>query len=134
MAYMLDTNICIAIMKGHTGLRSKLHMIRPDEISISSIVQAELCYGVWKSVHRAHNEQALADFLAICRVLAWPGDAADTYGEIRSTLEMQGRIIGANDLLIAAHAKYLDVVLVTNNVREFKRIPALDVENWISPS
>ncbi|MBS3779293.1 MAG: type II toxin-antitoxin system VapC family toxin [Desulfovermiculus sp.] len=133
MAYMLDTNICIAIMKGHPGVRSKLHLIGPDEICISSIVQAELCYGVWKSVHRTHNAQALADFLFMCLILDWPSEAANTYGEIRSTLEIQGHIIGANDLLIAAHARYLNAVLVTNNVREFGRIPVLDVENWIDP-
>lgn len=134
MTYMLDTNICIAIMKGHSGVRSKLQMINPDEVSISSIVKAELCYGVWKSVHQTQNEQALADFLAMCRVLDWPKDAADTYGQIRSSLEAQGCIIGANDLLIAAHARYVDRVLVTNNVREFQRIPALAIENWLESS
>lgn len=133
MPYMLDTNICIAIMKGHSGVQSNLHMVSPDDIFVSSIVKAELCYGVSKSVHRAHNEQALADFLAVCRVLDWPSAAADIYGEIRAVLERQGHIIGANDLLIAAHANYLDVVLVTNNVREFERIPALAVENWFDP-
>ncbi len=134
MTFMLDTNICIAIMKGQSKVQSKLHMTSPDDIHISSIVKAELCYGVSKSVHRAHNEQALADFLAVCHVLDWPGEAADTYGEIRVALEKQGRIIGANDLLIAAHAKYINGVLVTNNTREFARIPALTVENWIDPS
>lgn len=131
MAFMLDTNICIAIMKGQSEVQSKLHMISPDDIYISSIVKAELCYGISKSVHRAHNEQALADFWAVCYVLDWPCEAADIYGEIRVALEKQGRIIGANDLLIAAHAKYLNSVLVTNNTREFARIPALTVENWI---
>lgn len=131
MSYMLDTNICIAIMKGQSHVQSKLQTISPDNIYISSIVKAELCYGIYKSVHRAHNEQALADFLAVCHVLDWPSDAADTYGEIRAALEKQGRIIGANDLLIAAHAKYMNVVLVTNNTREFERIPALAVDNWI---
>ena len=133
MAYMLDTNICIAIMKGQPRVQSKLQMISPDDIHLSSIVKAELCYGVCKSVHRAHNEHALADFLAVCHVLDWPSEAADTYGEIRTALEKQGRIIGANDLLIAAHAKYMDVVLVTNNTRELERIPALVLENWMAP-
>ncbi len=131
MNYMLDTNVCIAIMKGHSGVRSKLGMIGPNEVYISSIVQAELCYGIWKSLYRVQNEQALTDFLAMCRVLDWPSQAANIYGQIRAELEQQGQIIGANDLLIAVHAKYLDVVLVTNNVSEFERIHDLKVENWI---
>jgi len=131
MNYMLDTNVCIAVMKGHPGVRSKLRTRRPNEISISSIVQAELYYGIWKSLHRTQNEEALTDFLAICSVLDWPSEASNTYGQIRAELEAQGRIIGANDLLIAAHAKYLNVILVTNNVREFERIPDLTVENWM---
>jgi len=128
--YMLDTNICIAIMKGHPAIRSKISRIDPPKICTSGIVLAELSYGVWKSQQRERNKLALADFCSICNIWDWPVQAADTYGEIRTFLEQQGRIIGANDLLIAAHAKYLNVILITNNTREFKRIPDLKIEDW----
>ncbi len=130
--YMLDTNICIAIMKGHPGIRSKISSIDPVEVCTSGIVLAELSCGVWKSLQRKRNEQALVDFCSICNIWDWPAQAADTYGEIRAFLEQQGRIIGANDLLIAAHAKYLKAVLITNNTREFERIPHLKIEDWTS--
>jgi tRNA(fMet)-specific endonuclease VapC len=128
--YMLDTNICIAVMKGRPSVRSKISRTDPAEIFISSIVLAELSYGVCKSTQKKLNKEALADFCSICSVWDWPAEAADTYGEIRAFLEQQGRIIGANDLLIAAHAKYLNAVLITNNTREFKRIPGLKIEDW----
>ena len=130
--YMLDTNICIAIMKGHPDIRSKISSIDPVKIGTSGIVLAELSYGVWKSLQRERNKQALADFCSICNIWDWPARAADTYGEIRTFLEQQGRIIGANDLLIAAHTKYLKAVLITNNTREFERIPHLQIEDWTS--
>jgi tRNA(fMet)-specific endonuclease VapC len=128
--YMLDTNICIAVMKGRPAVQSKISNIDPAEIGISSIVLAELAYGVWKSSQKERNAQALTDFCSICSVWDWPAAAADTYGEIRGFLEQQGRIIGANDLLIAAHTKYLNAVLITNNTREFNRIPGLPIEDW----
>ncbi|WP_208596307.1 type II toxin-antitoxin system tRNA(fMet)-specific endonuclease VapC [Desulfovermiculus halophilus] len=127
---MLDTNICIAVMKGRPAVQSKISNIDPAEIGISSIVLAELAYGVWKSSQKERNTQALTDFCSICSVWDWPAAAADTYGEIRGLLEQQGRIIGANDLLIAAHTKYLNAVLITNNTREFNRIPGLPIEDW----
>lgn len=132
MDYMLDTNVCIAIMKGHSGLWSRLSEVSPDDIGISSIVLAVLSYGVSKSAHRTQNQLALADFCSVCRLLDWPYAAADTYGEIRTFLEKRGCIIGANDLLIASHVKYLNATLVTNNLREFTRVPGLAVEDWIS--
>src|SRR6056297_715402 len=95
--YMLDTNICIAIMKGHTAIRSKISRIDPPKICTSGIVLAELSYGVWKSQQRERNKLALADFCSICNIWDWPVQAADTYGEIRTFLEQQGRIIGPND-------------------------------------
>ncbi|MCF8112025.1 MAG: type II toxin-antitoxin system VapC family toxin [Desulfobacteraceae bacterium] len=130
--YMLDTNICIAVMKGDSPVRSKISRIDPVKIGISGIVLAELSYGVWKSKQHERNKQALADFCSICSVLDWPAQAADIYGEIRAFLEQQGRTIGANDLLIAAHAKYLDAALITNNTREFDRVPGLKTEDWTS--
>lgn len=132
MLYMLDTNICIYIMKHHPPkVRAKLHTISPRDILISGIVLAELWHGVKKSAQKERNEASLSEFLEFCEIQNWPSEAAPLYGEIRVTLEQKGRIIGANDLLIAAHALYMDATLVTNNTEEFKRIPRLSVENWV---
>ncbi|MDZ7761327.1 MAG: type II toxin-antitoxin system VapC family toxin [Desulfovermiculus sp.] len=131
-AYMLDTNMCIAVMKGLPSVRSRIISINPAQTSISGIVLAELSYGVWKSKQCKRNQKALSDFCAMCRVWDWPAQAAETYGQIRTDLAQQGRIIGANDLLIAAHAKFINAILVTNNTREFQRIPGLHIEDWTS--
>ncbi|MFO7717477.1 MAG: type II toxin-antitoxin system tRNA(fMet)-specific endonuclease VapC [Thermodesulfobacteriota bacterium] len=130
--YMLDTNICIAVMKKQPGVRERIETIDPAFVGISSIVLAELTYGVCKSAQYTRNAQALEDFCSMCHVWDWPAGAADTYGIIRTSLEQQGRTIGANDLLIAAHAKYLHATLVTNNTREFERISELHLQDWTS--
>lgn len=131
MRYMLDTNICIYIMKRHPPeVRRHLSGVPIGEVVLSSIVLAELWHGVRKSRRKEHNTAALTDFLAFCEVYDWPCEAAPIYGDIRSALEHQGRIIGGNDLLIAAHALYLGAMLVTNNGRELERVPGLVVENW----
>jgi len=132
MSSMLDTNICIAIMKGNPRARTKLSQLSPDMVCISSIVLAELSYGVQKGLHQEQNKQALADFLTICPVLDWPGEAAEAYGQIRANLESQGRTIGANDLLIAAHAVHWNTVLVTHNINEFSKVPGLIIEDWLT--
>jgi tRNA(fMet)-specific endonuclease VapC len=134
MRYMLDTNICIAVMKGDAVTRKKLRTIPVQNVGISGIVFAELAYGVKKSERKEQNAKALSDFIGLCQVWDWPFQAADVYGEIRAHLEGSGMIIGANDLLIAAHARFLGAVLVTKNVREFKRVPGLVFENWVSSS
>lgn len=133
MQYMLDTNICIAIIKRHTKeIHKRLSKISAGQVGISSIVLAELWYGVSLSKKQAQNERALKDFLKYAVVLDWPENAASHYGRIRAMLKEKGLMIGANDLLIAAHAVALDSVLVTDNLREFTRIPGLRVENWIT--
>lgn len=129
--YMLDTNICIYIMKRHPPeIYERLSAIAIDDVAISSIVLAELRYGIGKSYRKAENQRALNDFLVFCNVRDWPSTAAAKYGEIRVLLEQQGRNIGGNDLLIAAHALDGKATLVTNNDREFGRVPDLSVENW----
>lgn len=130
--YLLDTNICIYTMKYHPPqVRERLLAISPDDIAMSAIVLAELRHGIAKSQQRERNEKALADFLQFCQVLDWPEAASTPYADIRAMLEKQGTIIGANDLLIAAHALHLNAVLVTNNMKEFERIPHLQLENWV---
>ena len=130
--YMLDTNICIRVIKDrHETLCNRLSNVSVGEVGISSIVAAELWYGVASSQKKKQNEAALRDFLEYVEVMAWPSEAGPVYGRIRAELKKRGSPIGAMDLLIAAHAVCLDVVLVTDNVREFKRIPDLKIENWM---
>lgn len=130
---LLDTNICIYIIKRKPEevLRHFQHY-HPGDIAISSITLAELQYGVAKSQAPQRNAEALSEFLIPIEVLPFGESATQAYGTIRALLEQKGTIIGAMDLLIAAHATALDAVLVTNNVKEFERVPELKIENWVS--
>ena len=131
MRYMLDTNI-IAYAKNHRPeqVLKRLMQHRPEEVCISSITLAELEYGVYNSERPEQNQLALMTFLARIEVLPFDAEAAREYGFIRADLKRKGTPIGANDLLIAAHAKSLGLVLVTNNTREFERVAGLRLENW----
>ena len=131
MTYMLDTNICIYAMKNKPEKvlrRFKEEM--NNGLCISSITLAELEYGIQHSSRPAQNEQALLRFLVPLTVLPFDTSAASVYGEIRTALQNNGTPIGPMDMLIAAHAKAEGLTLVTNNVREFQRVPGLEVENW----
>lgn len=131
--YMLDTNTCIHLIKHHpASLRKKLSAVQVGEVAVSSIVSAELWYGVAFSQKKEENEAALKDFLQYVEVLDWPQETAPLYGRIRAELRKKGILIGAMDLLIAIHALFLEKVLVTNNQKEFNRIPGLRVENWVA--
>jgi tRNA(fMet)-specific endonuclease VapC len=131
---MLDTDACIALIKNRPdGMRRQLSRLFPEEVGVSAIVAAELWFGVQHSQKKKQNEAALKDFLSYATLLAWPWEACGLYGKIRSTLQKSGTPIGAMDLLIAAHALFLDAVLVTNNTREYKRVPDLKLENWQDP-
>jgi len=133
MKYLLDTNICIYIMN-----RRSLDVIRRfkqfdvGDLGVSAITVSELYYGAQKSKHPEKNLQRLFQFLMPLEVLSYDEAAADAYGRIRAALEQRGEIIGPLDMLIAAHALSQDLVLVTNNIKEFQRVPGLRVENWIS--
>jgi tRNA(fMet)-specific endonuclease VapC len=130
--YLLDTNTCIAIIKHQPeAIQSRLTHLPVDEVGVSSIVVAELWYGVALSKKKKQNEMALKDFLDYVAVLNWPLDACRIYGGVRANLKKKGTPIGAMDLLIAAHALLLNAVLVTANQREFQRIPGLKIENWL---
>ncbi|TLY18701.1 MAG: type II toxin-antitoxin system VapC family toxin [Nitrospirae bacterium] len=132
MKLMLDTDICIYLIKQHPPSVLERFLSHPvGDIGISSITVAELDYGVSKSRHATKNRTALAQFLSPLAVAAFDRDAAAAYGRVRATLEQKGTPIGAMDLLIAAHALSIGVRLVTNNAREFRRVPALRVENWV---
>ncbi|WP_019572116.1 type II toxin-antitoxin system VapC family toxin [Thioalkalivibrio sp. ALMg3] len=133
MRYMLDTNICIYIMKRRPPeVHERLRHVPVGEVGLSAVVLAELRYGVCRSNQKERSEAALERFLAFTQVCDWPEEAADHYGDIRAELEHAGAPIGANDLLIAAHARATETVLVTNNGREFERVPGLQVQNWVS--
>jgi tRNA(fMet)-specific endonuclease VapC len=129
---MLDTNICIyAMRKRPAALQRRLESFDPSEVAISCVVLAELWSGVMKSQLRLRSEAALLAFLTRVTVLDWPTGAARIYGSIRAHLEHRGTPIGAEDMLIAAHALHEDLPLVTNNRAEFSRVPGLKVESWI---
>ena len=129
--YMLDTDACIALIKNRPEtMRSRLTRLSPEEVGISSIVAAELWFGVEHSQKKKQNEAALKDFLDYATLLDWPCEASPLYGKIRVGLQKQGTPIGAMDLLIASHTIFLDAVLVTNNTREFERVPDLKIENF----
>lgn len=131
MRYLLDTDICIYIMKSQPpSVRTRLRKIPVGNVAVSAIVLAELQYGISKSSRREHNAAALQDFLEYCPVEDWPQAAAGVYGDIRMALERSGSPIGGNDLLIAAHAIHVKATLVTHNSREFKRVPGLKTEDW----
>ena len=131
MTYMLDTNICIYVMKKKP--ENVLRRFREEMdggICISSITLAELEYGMKHSSDPVKNEQALLRFLAPLSVLPFGAAATSEYGEIRAYLQSRGTPIGPLDMLIAAHARVEGMTLVTNNMREFERVPELDLENW----
>ena len=126
------TDICIYLIMQHPPSVLERFLSHPvGDIGISSITVAELEYGVSKSRRTTKNRAALAQFLSPLEVASFDRDAAAVYGRLRATLEQKGRPIGSMDLLIAAHALSLSVRLVTNNAREFRRVPRLRVANWI---
>jgi len=131
MKLLLDTNICIYLIKKRPPLvlrRFDAHAA--GTIGISSITVAELEFGVQKSLYPSRNQEALEQFLLPLVILDFDHEAARTYGKIHALLENRGRVIGALDMLIAAHALSLNLPLATNNVREFSRVPGLKVINW----
>ena len=131
MRYMLDTNICIYLIKKKPEkVIRRLQEWSLSDVCVSSITLSELEYGVEKSERRDRNKIALAKFFAPIEVIAYDDLASVQYGKIRSYLEKNGMPIGALDIMIAAHALARGLVLVTNNEREFKRVPGLKMENW----
>jgi len=131
MKYMLDTNICIYIIKRKpVKVIKHLKKIPFPNIGISSITLSELEYGVEKSQRKAQNKIALAQFITPLEIAPYDELAAKHYGEIRVLLEKRGQPIGTLDLLIAAHALSLNATLVTNNEKEFRKVTGLTVENW----
>ena len=132
MKLMLDTNICIALIKRKpTHVLKHFNDYQVGEIGISAVTLAELRYGVTKSQHQDRNQAALNEFLLPLDVAPFDEAATLAYGVIRATLEKRGTPIGPLDTMIGAHALSLDAALVTNNTREFNRITGLTVIDWI---
>ncbi len=131
MKWMLDTNVCIALIKQQPPhLLAKLQKLPIGDVGISSIALAELEFGAAKSTQKQRNQAALAAFVTPLEVAPFDEPAAQRYGIVRAALEKRGTPIGSLDTLIAGHALSLAIVLVTNNTREFRRVNDLKVEDW----
>jgi len=131
MKYMLDSNICIYLIKKKPdNVLTKLKAVINEGLTISAITLAELEHGVALSAYPEKNADALAQFLSITEILPFDAKAAFQYGIIRADLQRQGMLIGQMDMLIAAHAKAYELIMVTNNVREFARVDGLVIEDW----
>jgi tRNA(fMet)-specific endonuclease VapC len=127
---MLDTNICIYVMKNYPqSLREKFNALA-EQLCISSITLGELHYGAEKSARRIENLIAIEQFVARLEVLPFADKAAAHYGQIRAELERAGMPCGPHDMQIGGHARSEGLVVVTNNIREFARMPGVRVENW----
>ena len=131
MKYMLDTNICVFLMKNRLEVVARYERNKPSGIAISSITLSELQFGVYNSALPEKNGANLLRFLLGVVVLDYDSAAADEYGRIRAYLRRKGTPIGELDMLIAAHAKARGLIIATNNTREFERVDGLHLEDWL---
>ncbi len=131
LRYMLDTNICIYVIKRRPPEMQERFDRLAEELSISTITLGEMYYGAEKSGRQIANRRAIEDFSARLEILPFSAGAAIHYGQVRTELERIGRPSGPHDMLIAAHARSEGLIVVTNNLREFERVPGLRVENWV---
>jgi len=131
MVYLLDTNILIAASKANRVVLSCLQKHTIGELLLSSVVWAEIEFGISKSTRQEHNRQVFDSIAQHLKMVAFSPRAARRYGELRTVLEREGTLIGANDMLIAAEALAQDATLVTDNLREFSRVKGLRLENWL---
>lgn len=130
--YMLDTDICIFITrKSVPSLLERIESVPLERQCISVVTLAELLYGVQVSSKKKANQDVVDLFAQHIEVLEWTPDAAKHYAEIRADLKKKGQQLGANDLMIAAHARSIGAVIVTNNVKDFGRVKGLKLENWM---
>lgn len=132
MKYLLDTNICIYLIKKRPEkLIEKIKQFKIEELCISTISISELEYGIQKSNYPEKNKIALIEFLIPFQILDYDLGVTQTYGKIRAELERKGQMIGPLDMLIAAHARSKNLTIITNNEKEFMRVNNLHVENWV---
>ena len=131
--FMLDTDTCIFLMRGDSpALAAKVQSVPLQQQVMSAVTFAELSYGVQVSAaaKRKQNQSVLDSLVLHLAVLDWPQDAAKHYAEIRADLKKRGAQLGAADLMIAAHARVMGAIVVTNNLKDFERVKGLAVENW----
>lgn len=134
MKVMLDTNICIALIKRKPAqVLKRFNAYKVGDIGISSVTLAELEFGVAKSQHPEQNQAALDEFVLPLEIASFDREAAKVYGRVRATLEKKGTPIGSLDTMIGAHALSLGATLATNNLKEFSRITGLTVVDWLNP-
>ena len=131
LKYMLDTNIAIYVIKRRPPEALATFNQHAGQLCISSITLAELMHGVEKSAKPDHNLRQVEDFTSRLTVLEYGNKAASHYGDIRAVLERKGAPVGVNDVHIAGHARSEGLTLVTNNLKEFERVEALRLENWV---
>ena len=134
LKYLLDTNIVIYVLKRRPVEALKIFNTNATRMAISSITLSELFYGAEKSSSADKNLEAIEEFISHLDVLPYDAKASQHYGQIKAALEKKGEVIGENDIHIAAHAISQGLVLVTNNLREFKRVANLALENWVETS
>ena len=131
LRYMLDTNICIYVIKRQPSeLRERFDRLA-EELAISTVTLAELYYGAEKSSRQDANRQTVENFAARLEILQFSASAAIHYGQVRADLERARRVCGPYDMMIGAHARSEGLTVVTNNLREFARMPGVRVENWV---
>lgn len=131
MRYLLDTNSWVDYLTGrYPTVVARIQKSPPDDLCLSSVVMAELRYGAEKSRRKKFNHDLLDTLAREVRCVDFDLDAARTYGELRTTLEKRGTHIGPYDMMIAAHALSLDLIVVSDNERAFRRVKALQVDNW----
>ena len=135
MRYLLDTNICIFLINYHPKpVQERFRQVPVELVAVSSITTSELRYGVAKSAKQKQNVAALQKFLLPLSLLPYDDEASRQYGRLRVHLEREGKSIGAMDTMIAAHALSLGLTIVTNNIREFSRVPDIRTEDWSEPN
>ena len=129
--YMLDTDICSYIMREKPiQVLDRFNTLKMDQFCISIITYAKFLYGVQRSANQKKHQAIVDSFILHVDILKWDQPAAEHYGQIRAELEVQGKTIGNMDMMIAAHARSKNMMLVTNNEKHFKRVESLNIDNW----
>ena len=128
--YLLDTNVCVGLLKAQPAITGKLTAVPPNALYLCAVVKAELYYGARASQHIARNLATLQTFFGPYVSLGFDDECAERYGELRADLRRTGQLIGPNDTMIAATALVHKLTLVTHNTREFSRVPGLGLEDW----
>ena len=131
--YLLDTNICIYLINNkYPYLKERVQKEDPFTVAISSVTLAELKYGIAKSFYPEKNRFALLNFLSVIEIIDFTTHDCRAFGEIKAALFKRGLSIGPYDMMIASQCRARDHILVTNNVKEFERIPGIMIENWVN--